>query len=764
MKQYVLKNIARLSGFRLAFHFLVAPLTALAQDSESNQQNTIESRSIHKPGAERSGNLMVHYVTSDISLDGVLDEAAWKTADAGDNFWQYFPTDSARSINSTQFKFLYNDKYIYIGIQAGVASNNYVVSSLRRDFSGGSNDNVTIMFDTFKNGTTAFLFGMTPYGVQREVFVSGGGSDRNGFNVSWDQKWFVKSKMYEDHYTLEAAIPFSSIKFREGDKTWRVQCYRWDMQTNEQSAWNKVPQNQMLSSLAFMREIEFEKPLNKSRTPFTVIPYINSLGSKDYESGEIDGKFKFGGDAKIAIGNSLNLDVTVNPDFSNVEVDNIFTNLTRFEVFLPEKRQFFIDNNDLFGNYGDAYNAAKPFFSRRVGLAKDTAGNLIENRIIGGVRLSGNLSDKWRLGFLNMQTFSDTDNEIPSNNDMMFSLQRKLFSRSNIGIFGVNRETFGDYEFLNPANKYNRVFGMDYNLASSDNSWTGKFYLHKSFQPNDNQGNLSSQATVTLNKRKFTWIADLMYVDEDFRADLGFVPRVGIFKNGNGFSYNFYPKKGKISYHTPGGMALFYWRPDLDFRKTDHTYRLYYNVNFTNQATLELSGTNQYIFLTKDFDPTRSQGAIPLPGSQGYTFNQAGFDYQSNPAKVFSYRIAVSGGEFFNGNNLTANSNLAFRIQPWVLLNLDVQYDAIRLPEPYANADYWLIAPKVDITFNKSLFWSTLIQYSNQRENLGINSRLQWRYAPMSDIYLVYNDSYDITNFGPRFRSINLKVTYWLNI
>ena len=720
--------------------------------------------SVYTAMAQTNGrSIQVKYITEPIHLDGVLSEAVWQSADVGADFWQFFPTDSARSINPTEFRILYDDHTIYIGIIARAKSNNYVVSSLRRDFGGTSNDNVTLMFDTFSDGTTAYLFGMTPYGVQREVFVSEGGSGSNPFNVTWDQKWQVESKMHDDHYVLEAAIPFSSMKFKEGETTWRVKCYRWDMQTNEQSTWVKVPQNQMLSSLAFMGTMEYEKPLGKSRTPVAIIPYINALADKNFATGKTDQSLKYGGDAKVAIGNSMNLDITINPDFSNVEVDDIFTNLTRFELFLPEKRQFFIDNNDLFGSYGDAFNAAKPFFSRRIGLARDNNGNLIENRIIGGVRLSGKIGQDWRLGLLNIQSDDDIASEIASNNNMMLSVQRKMFSRSNLGVFLINRQTFGEYAFLDTSEEYNRVLGVDYNLASADNSWTGKFYLHKSFQPGDHKGNLSWQTTATHMSRKFRYIIDLMYVDEGFRADLGFVPRTGIFKSGNGFSLNFYPKAGNISRHSPGVTALYYWRPDMDFKRTDHTYMLYYDINFKNQSILHADFSNQYVFLTYGFDPTRS-GGVPIPGNTSYNFNTYNLTYQSNPAKQFSYNLLTSGGEFFNGSNYTAGGGITLRFQPWVLLTLNTRYDAIRLPEPHSNADYWLVTPKVDITFSKSVFWSTLVQYSNQRDNLGINSRLQWRYAPLSDLYLVYNDNYFMDSFGPKFRSINLKLSYWLNI
>lgn len=708
-------------------------------------------------------SISVKYIAEAIHIDGVLDEAAWQTAEKGGNFWQFFPTDTTISQNPTEFMLLQSDQFLYIGIRAVVKTNNYVVSSLRRDFSGTSNDNVTLMFDTFKDGTTAFLFGMTPYGVQREAFISEGGAGRSGFNTSWDQKWQVESKMFDDHYILEAAIPFSSLKFREGETSWRLKAYRWDMQTNEQSTWARVPQNQLLSNLAFMGEMVFEKPLRKSHTPVAIIPYVNALTFKDFVNDLGDSKLKFGGDAKVAVGNSMNLDITVNPDFSNVEVDDIFTNLTRFEVFLPEKRQFFIDNNDLFGNYGDAFGSARPFFSRRIGLSRDKNGNMIENRIIGGVRLSGKISDDWRLGFLNMQTESDPQNEIASNNNMMFVVQRKMFSRSNMALFAVNRQAFGEYDFLDPEKEYNRVLGVDYNLASADNSWTGKFYVHKSLQPDDKKGNYSWQTTLTYQPRKFRYILDFQYVDQDFRADLGFVTRTGIMKNGNGFSYNFYPKSGTISQHGPGVMALLYWRQNLDFKKTDHTYMLYYNLSFTDQSTMRLSMENQFVFLTNGFDPIRS-GGVPLQSNNGYRFNQYEVTYQSNPAKVFAFNVESSGGQFYNGHNFNASTEFTVRAQPWALFSLNARYDAIRLPAPHSDANFWLLTPKVDVTFSKSLFWSTLVQYSNQRDNLGINSRLQWRFAPLSDLYLVYNDNYYTKDFGPKFRSINLKISYWLNI
>lgn len=711
---------------------------------------------------EAPKTITARYTDAPIYLNGILDEPAWESAETGGDFVQFFPSDAVGAEHATEFKIVYSETHLYVAVIAHAANGNYVVSSLKRDFGAQTNDNVSLLFDTFSDGNTAYFFGVTPYGVQREGLVSEGG---NTFNNTWDVKWQAEAMRFDDHFVVEIAIPFTSLKFVEGSTKWRFRSYRWNNQSNEQSSWVRVPQQQLLSSLAYMGELHFEKPLGRSRTPLALIPYVNALTDHDFTTGQSSSSFKTGGDAKVAVGNGMNLDITVNPDFSNVEVDDIFTNLTRFELRLPEKRQFFIDNSDLFEGFGNYFNEAKPFFSRRIGLAPDTLGNLIQNDIIGGVRLSGKLNADWRLGVLNIQTARDAGNEIASNNNMMLALQRKVGQRSNIGMFWVNRQATGDRAFIDSSQEYNRVLGADYNLLSADNIWTGRFYMHKSFQPGDNRGNLSSQATVTYNPRRWRIIEDLVYIDQDFRADLGFVPRKDVLKWGNGIQRIFYPQGGIFNTHGLRLLSVIYWRPSLDYQKTDHRYSASWETAFRNQATAEASFTNNYIFLTAPFDPTRTPGATPLPGDQGYYFNQVSFAYQSNNTNLLTYQAEATVGRFFNGDVRSVSGAIGYRVQPWAQFTLGVNYDGIRLPDPYADADIWLVTPRIDVTFSKSLFWSTLVQYSNQRGNLGINSRLQWRFAPLSDLYLVYNDNYFTADtFVPRFRSVNLKLTYWLNL
>lgn len=706
---------------------------------------------------------MVKYISDPIALDGSLDEDVWRTAESAQDFRQYFPTDSVPAVQQSDIKMLYDETTLYVGITVYAAGNDYVVPTLQRDFRAGGSDNITLMFDTFNDGTNAFLFGTNPFGVRREALVSNGGTTLSGFTTSWDVKWRGETKMYDKYYVSEWAIPLTSFKFKQGEKKWRFNSYRFDVQSNESSTWMQIPQNQFIFNLAFMGDMIFEKGLGKSRTPLALIPYVNGISLKDFENNTSENTVKVGGDAKIAIGNGMNLDITVNPDFSNVEVDNLIINTTRFAIALPERRQFFIDNVDLFGTFGSQRDA-NPFFSRRIGIAENADGETIENPIIAGFRLSGKLNEDWRLGVLNIQTEADEENEITSNNNTVVALQKKMFSRSNLSFLFINRETFGDYEFLDPTDRYNRVVGMDYNLASADNTWIGKFFYHKSFASQIGNADDAAGATLEYLTKNLNLGFRSSYVGNDYRSDLGFVRRKDIIALRPYVEYNFWPEKSKLIRHgfRFGPNAIF--RPTLDYQNTDYTIFYAWDAQFQGQEEIGIRVFDRYTFLVDPFDPTGTDGAVELPGDLGYHYLSGEIGFQSDRRRQFSFDGEIGYGEFFNGTRSTFEGSATLRLQPKVLLSMNLRYNGINLPEPFPSADIWLVSPRVEITFNRSVFWTTLIQYGSQSDNLGINSRLQWRFAPLSDLFIVYNDNYFVNNFMPRNRSINLKLTYWLNI
>jgi hypothetical protein len=706
-------------------------------------------------------DVYVSYINEEIKLDAVLNEASWYKKKPATDFWQYFPTDTLQAKNQSEITMLFDDHNLYLGIKVYSSGNNYIIPSLKRDFRAGGSDNITLLFDTYNDGSNAFLFGINPEGVMREALVSGGGKELRGFTTSWDTKWESVTKQYDDYYISEWAIPLSAFKYKEGETHWRFNSYMFDTQSNERTTWNQIPQNQFIFNLAFMGDMVFEKPLGKSKTPISIIPYVNTIAIKNHEENQDIYELKVGGDAKISISNSLNLDITVNPDFSQVETDQVVTNLTRFEVNLPEKRQFFIENSDLFADFGNSRDA-NPFFSRRIGIAKDTTEIYVENDIVGGLRLSGKINTNFRVGLLNVQTKNDSENEIGGNNNTVLALQQKVFSRSNVSFLFINRQDTSNKGFITPDKKYNRVVGIDYNLANKDNSWNGKFYVHKSFTANLDSKDYSAGTRLDYSSKNWRIRASGLYVGENFKSDLGFIRRTDIFKIDPKAEYLLFPKKGTINKHNFSVVPITVWKPEINFQLADYTIISSWNAEFNNTSRLSASIFNRYIYLFDEFDPSFSDGT-PLAMDTDYNFSSIEFNFQSDTRKPFSFKIKPSIGQFFNGFKYTFDGEITYRMQPKFLFSLRARYDKIELPQPYSTNNIWLVSPRIDITFTKSLYWSTLVQYSSLQDNLGINSRLQWRFAPLSDLFLVYNDNYFTeSEFAPRFRSINLKITYWL--
>jgi Domain of unknown function (DUF5916)/Carbohydrate family 9 binding domain-like len=727
-------------------------LTALFSVSLSFSQRT------------KNKSVNVKYITEPITVDAILDEAAWSQTKPATNFWEYFPIDTVQAKQQAEIKMLFDDNNLYIGIKVNAPSNDFIVPSLRRDFRAGGSDNITLLFDTFNDGTNAFIFGTNPEGVQREMLLSGGGADIRSFNMAWDTKWKSETKIHDTYYIAEWEIPLSAFKYREGETKWRFNSYHFDTQYNEQNTWINVPQNQFFFNLAYMGDMIFEKPLGNSKSPVSLIPFVNGITSKDYENNTSLTDFKFGGDVKFTINNSLNLDLTINPDFSQVEADQLITNLTRFEVFLPELRQFFIDNSDLFADFGNGRDA-NPFFSRRIGLGTDMEGNTIENDIIAGVRLSGKVNNNLRIGVLNMQTAEDKANEIPTTNNTVLTAQYKMFSRSNLSVMFINKQPMGNNSFVENQDKYNRIFGLDYRLASEDNTWTGKYFIHKSFSPNINNKDISAGVSTTYSNKNWNVRLSGVLVGDNFRSDLGFIRRTDIFKINPQIQYSIWPKKGNIQKHSFSSIPIFIWKPTLNFESSDYTIISRYEANFQNTSRLNFEMFNRFTHLYNEFDPTGTDGAIPLPANKNYYYTNYSASYRSDQRNTFSYSISPSVGKFYNGEKYSIGTQMTWRIQPHFSGSIQINYDKINLPKPYASANIWLIGPKIDITFNKDLFWATFIQYSSQSENFSINSRLQWRFAPLSDLYIVYNDNYFTDNvFAPRVRAFNIKLTYWLNI
>jgi len=712
-----------------------------------------------------SKNYLVRTINSEINIDGIGDEIEWSKSKWESNFWMWRPTDSLLAKKQTRFKLIRDDKYLFILIESDTEGKNFNTPNLKRDFSTYPTDYLTLLFDTFNDGTNAFSFATNPIGLKADGLISGGNQNfRTDRNYAWDTKWNVASQINENNFVTEIRIPFSSFFYDNSQQFWRFNIYRGNTQINESSTWIKIPQNQLIGNLAFMGKMIFETPLEKGKNPISLIPYLSSATQKDFIYSSSKSNISLGGDAKIPIGNTLNLDLTFNPDFSQVEVDDQVVNLTRFAISLPEKRQFFTQNDDLFKDFGENRDVI-PFFSRRIGVAEDLDGNTIENKIIAGARLSGKLNSNLRLGFLNMLTDSDVNNQIASNLNTVFTLRQKVFDRSNISFFLIDRRTVGEFDFINKQDKKNSVTGIEYNLASPDSKWVGRAFYHKSFTEGLEGDDQIIGARIQRNTLRNRISTGFIHGGQDFRSDLGFFRRTGFMKITPEYTYRVYPKNPDVNSYSFTQRGFFVYDTSRNYLMTDRVYKTTIRKSFLNSSSLSFEYNNRYVYLTSDFDPTRTPDGSKLPSNKGYSYDDLEFSYRSDQRKRLNFDSKISYGTFYNGSKFTLENEVKWRKQPILNASMIINFNSIALPNPYPSKNIWLISPKIDFTFTKTLTWITFVQYNSQGENLGINSRMQWRFSPLSDLFLVYNDNYISTdNFSPRNRSFNLKFTYWLNI
>lgn len=715
-----------------------------------------------------------------IKIDGVLDETVWQNTPSVGEFWQYFPADTVKAQLQTEIRITYDNKNIYVAAKCHARDRKFVILSYRRDYRAGSNDNVSFVFDTFNDRTNAFLFGMNPLGVMREALLYNGATDNSFFSEFWDNKWTGKAQIYDNYWTTEMAIPFTTLRFKEGTKQWLFKSYRFDTQINENSTLIQMPQNQIIMNLGYSIPIEFEKPLGKPGANISLIPYIAAGNAQDFvnpENPNNGSKFNFGADAKIAVTPGLNLDLTVNPDFSNVEADRQVINLTRFDINFPEQRQFFLENSDLFsgfgsyvinpflppqGNLGGAGNQIiSPFFSRQIGIAKDsTTGLGVPNRIVYGARLSGKLDDNWRVGLLNAQTANDEFKGISGANYSVASVQRKVFSRSNIAAIFVNKQTLQP-ELGRNLSRYNRVGGLEYNFTSKDSRWQGKAYYHQSFSEDKRKDAFANGFSLMYSVLKYTfrWAHD--WVGKGYDAEVGFVPRKDFLRINPTLGFSFYPRTRLVNRYSVGVALEQYTMPNVG--TTDRTLGPFLSMSFQSSARMLLSVNQNYTYLFSDFDALRSNGKLAsLKKGEGFTYYNASLNYFTDQRKKIWLFAQPLIGQYYNGNIVSLSGSVNYRYQPYVALAMNFTYNHIDLPIGQNNV--FLIGPRLDWTFSKSVFWTTYLQYNSQFENMNVNTRLQWRFAPVSDFFLVYIDNYNTANGQSRNRSIQAKLTYWFNL
>jgi len=699
-----------------------------------------------------------------IKIDGIMDEAVWSNAAVAKNFHKKYPNDIGEVLRKTEVRLTYDDKNIYFGFTV-YDSGNAIIQSLKRDIGHDGSDGVGIMLDPANQKTNGFFFVVNALNVQSEDQLSNSFQDKPSW--SWDTKWLSATKDYGNYWIAEIAIPLKSLRFNPAQKNWGINFLRIDAKHNEYSAWTKVPTNFKSYDLGYTGLLNFPSALVKNGSNFIVQPYITGNANEDKENGQtLQTSGTAGFDAKVALNSSLNLDLTVNPDFSQVEVDQQVTNLTRFNIFLPEKRTFFLENSDLFSDFG--IPPIRPFYSRSIGLDKD--GNRIP--ILFGARLSGNINPATRIGVMDMQT--GKQGNYSAENFSAFTIHRRVFDRSSIKAYFLNREHFISEEEgrKNPLDKYGRNAGISYeysNLKGTFSSWT---HYNQSYKEGIKNEDAYYETGFMTSSKHWSMVSLINNVGKNFYTDMGYVQRINNYDAAKdttirlGFkslfamlSYQNMPHQGKVGKFTTSLNQDLVLNPDNTFNESNTFLSIRTEYKNTSSINIQLTSTTTDLKFSTAFTD-----ATPLPAAR-YNFNQVDIGYMSDFRKPFGFGAGFVLGQFYNGTVKGFGAGFNIRKQPHLNFGIRSQFNKIELPQPYGSANLVLIQPRVEYNFNTKLFWTTFVQYNTQSNNFSINSRLQYRYKPMSDFYLVYTDNYFTDPmFKNKNRALIFKFSYWFNL
>ena len=700
---------------------------------------------------------------STIKIDGILDEAAWQNLPKANNFWLKFPKDDGPAENKTEVKTCYDDKFIYFGAKL-YDKKPYIGQSLKRDSRIRDNDGLSIVIDPINKKTNGFYFSVTAYNVQADDVLSGD----DDLTYSWDNKWYSATKQYDTCYTIEIAIPLKSIRYNTTNTTWGINFIRSDKKANMFYSWTRIPVNFRGFDMGYTGAFLWDKAPASNGKNAVLIPYINQSVNQ-YTSPEkpSTAKFATGIDAKLAVTNTLNLDLTLNPDFSQVDVDRQVTNLSRFSIFFPERRNFFLENSDLFSSFG--IDPIRPFYSRTIGV--DDKGNSVP--IIGGARLSGNIAPKTRIGILSMQTQKTAT--YAAQNYSAITAQQQLLKRSSIKTYLLSRESMNNVKGLptKALDQYGRNVGTELNYTNATGKYSAWFGLHHSIKPTIASQNNYVNYGANYSVRNYNGLLNIDHVGVNYYTDMGFVERIGSYFGNtdslvrNGFKsvynqndINIFPKKGAVVNQHKITLTNFYvLNTNNTFNESNN--RLGYSINFKRSSFINIYYNHSTVQLNV---PLALPKNTPLPVAK-YTYGQVGIRAETDSRKNFVLGGGIAKGTLYNGEYEQVTARVIYRKQPYFTLELNAEYNNIKFPAIYGSTQLFLIAPRIEINFTNNLFWTTFIQYNTQRNNINFNSRLQWRYKPVSDLFIVYTDNYFTEPlFKNKNRALVIKANYWLNL
>lgn len=710
------------------------------------------------------------------AIDGRVNDAVWQSVPPYSSFTQQDPIEGAPASERTEVRVIVGKGHVYVGIIAFDSDpSKIIVSQARRDASLGETDSIVMVFDTFNDSQNAFVFGTNPLGIEydgqvaREGQSSGvqvggggaGGTQRGGisaFNPNWDGDWSVRSQITERGWEAELAIPLKTLRYQTGDdQTWGFNVLRNIRHKNEQVYLAPIPRGfdiYRVSLAAKMTGLTLP-----ARRDIKLIPYALASANKDYTraGSDIDGNGDVGLDLKWGIRPNLTLDATYNTDFAQVEADEEQVNLTRFDLFFPEKRPFFLENASTF-QFGNPQQIDL-FFSRRIGLS--AAALPIDIR--GGARVSGKIGG-WNVGVLNIQA-DDSEDALgnvngAANNFSVMRMQREV-GRSSFGFIFVNRQGTGSFA---PDEDYNRAYGVDANLQLTANQRVTGF-IARTDTPNwrtsgPRGSDYSGRAFYNFTNNLWQVSGGYSQVGENFNPEVGFLPRRGYRRPEFRVFFQPQPKRWpwirRIAPHVSYN-SFYDFEGNLQSSQSHiHLFEIQPRQGGRFGWFMDYS---QDVPLTPFTVFNREGRRVTIPVGE-YSWLQHAFEYFHNPSARVSGTVRARIGNYYDGDFKSLELTSEYRITPKATASVGWTRQDIDLP--YGSFVNNLVPIKANYSFTTLRSLSALLQYNGQTGQFSSNIRFAWLNRSGTGLFVVFNDRRDLlssTSFDTLGRSFVVKYT-----
>ena len=674
-------------------------------------------------------------------LDGVLDDAIWKSATVIADMHQFMPIDQGEPTERSEFYIAYNERFFYLAARLYDSAPDSIIS--RQLVQGGQfngDDFFEFVLDTFNNGRTGYLFQVNPNGIRREGVFEG----PNQINDDWTGIWQVESRKDAEGWTAEVAIPFNTLNFDPNSGEWGFTVARNLARKRENVAWSSFNRNIGPTSTGLIYGI---RDIRQGRG-IDIIPSLTMAESENYVTGTNKSRIDPSVNVFYKITPNLTGALTINTDFSATEVDNRQVNLSRFSLFFPEKRDFFLQDVDIFG-FGGLNQNGIPFYSRRIGLSR--TGQPVD--IDAGVKLTGRVGD-WNVGSLLVQ--QGEQGTLDAQDVFVGRVSKNVLAESNIGAI----YTQGD-----PTNGIdNSVAGVDFRYQNTRFSATHTLSGNGWYQQSDTPGRTGDDkafgvgANFDTQQNGFGGFAGYEYFGEDFNPALGFANNTGVQSINGALNGRYFFQDNPLFRNVFTFMRYGYTEvlETGELQSEDWFWRVI-NLNTHRGAQGGIGGFRNREGLDAPF---MIQPGIVIPEGE-YTFSGVQGEFRTNNQRAVAARFNFSSGGFYNGDRTQYNIGVEWR--PDEHLNMSVNYNLQDVTLPGGEFMTRLVSINANYAFNSKWSWINLVQYDNGSDVVGVNSRLRWNPKAGEDLYLVlnYNFGADGTFVGmnPRNAEIVLKYT-----